>query len=165
MPAFPSAASPVLLKGINDNVDTMKTLYHGLLMRRVKPYYLYQCDSDHGFVALPHAGREGPRDHGGVARPHHRLRQSVLRRRCALAAAARSRSSRISLRDVTATISSFAISKAGSIATPDPEGTLGAEKGKAGRQLLKTAQGRHGRPIVAAIRGSTCVAASRVRGR
>ena len=34
----------MLLKGINDNVDTMKTLYHGLLMRRVRPYYLYQCD-------------------------------------------------------------------------------------------------------------------------
>lgn len=34
----------VLLKDINDNVDTMKTLIHKLLKIRVKPYYLYQCD-------------------------------------------------------------------------------------------------------------------------
>ena len=34
----------MLLKGINDDVDTLKSLYHGLLMRRVRPYYLYQCD-------------------------------------------------------------------------------------------------------------------------
>ncbi|MEC9369008.1 MAG: KamA family radical SAM protein [Pseudomonadota bacterium] len=40
----PLGSQTVLLKGINDNVETMKSLYHGLLMRRVKPYYLYQCD-------------------------------------------------------------------------------------------------------------------------
>jgi lysine 2,3-aminomutase len=34
----------VLLAGINDHVDTMKALVHGLLQIRVKPYYLYQCD-------------------------------------------------------------------------------------------------------------------------
>lgn len=34
----------VLLKGINDNVETMKNLMHKLLMNRVSPYYLYQCD-------------------------------------------------------------------------------------------------------------------------
>ena len=34
----------VLLKDINDNVETMKSLVHRLLMMRVKPYYLYQCD-------------------------------------------------------------------------------------------------------------------------
>ncbi|MCF8381210.1 MAG: KamA family radical SAM protein [Bacteroidales bacterium] len=34
----------VLLKDINDSVDTMKTLIHKLLKIRVKPYYLYQCD-------------------------------------------------------------------------------------------------------------------------
>ncbi|MBZ0217001.1 MAG: KamA family radical SAM protein [Fimbriimonadaceae bacterium] len=41
---IPLGSQTVLLKGINDSVDTLKTLYHGLLMRRVKPYYLYQCD-------------------------------------------------------------------------------------------------------------------------
>lgn len=41
---IPLGSQSVLLKGINDNVETFKKLYHGLLMRRVKPYYLYQCD-------------------------------------------------------------------------------------------------------------------------
>ena len=34
----------VLLKGINDSVETMKELMHKLLMIRVVPYYLYQMD-------------------------------------------------------------------------------------------------------------------------
>ena len=34
----------MLLKGVNDDVEIMKTMMHGLLMARVKPYYLYQCD-------------------------------------------------------------------------------------------------------------------------
>ena len=41
---IPLGSQTVLLKGINDSLDTLKTLYHGLLMRRVRPYYLYQCD-------------------------------------------------------------------------------------------------------------------------
>jgi lysine 2,3-aminomutase len=41
---IPLGSQTVLLKGINDDVATMKQLMHGLLMRRVKPYYLYQCD-------------------------------------------------------------------------------------------------------------------------
>ncbi len=41
---IPLGSQTVLLRGINDEVETMKSLYHGLLMRRVKPYYLYQCD-------------------------------------------------------------------------------------------------------------------------
>ena len=34
----------VLLKGVNDSVETLTELYHKLLMVRVKPYYLFQCD-------------------------------------------------------------------------------------------------------------------------
>ena len=34
----------VLLKGVNDNVETMKTLMHALLKIRIRPYYIYQCD-------------------------------------------------------------------------------------------------------------------------
>lgn len=34
----------VLLKGVNDNVETMKELMHRLLKSRVRPYYIYQCD-------------------------------------------------------------------------------------------------------------------------
>jgi len=41
---FPLGSQTVLLKGINDNVETMKELFHKLLMIRVRPYYLYQCD-------------------------------------------------------------------------------------------------------------------------
>jgi lysine 2,3-aminomutase len=41
---IPLGSQTVLLKGINDTVPVMKQLMHGLLMRRVKPYYLYQCD-------------------------------------------------------------------------------------------------------------------------
>lgn len=41
---IPLGSQTVLLKGINDRVDTMRQLVHGLLRIRVKPYYLYQCD-------------------------------------------------------------------------------------------------------------------------
>ena len=41
---IPLGSQTVLLKGINDDLEVMKKLMHGLLMRRVKPYYLYQCD-------------------------------------------------------------------------------------------------------------------------
>ena len=41
---IPLGSQTVLLAGINDTVDTMKRLMHGLLKARVKPYYLYQCD-------------------------------------------------------------------------------------------------------------------------
>ncbi|MGA7875106.1 MAG: KamA family radical SAM protein [Desulfoferrobacter sp.] len=41
---IPLGSQTVLLAGINDDVETMKRLYHGLLKTRVRPYYLYQCD-------------------------------------------------------------------------------------------------------------------------
>jgi lysine 2,3-aminomutase len=41
---IPLGSQTVLLKGVNDSVDTMKQLIHRLLMMRVRPYYLYQCD-------------------------------------------------------------------------------------------------------------------------
>lgn len=41
---IPLGSQTVLLKGINDSVDTLKPLFQGLLRARVKPYYLYQCD-------------------------------------------------------------------------------------------------------------------------
>jgi lysine 2,3-aminomutase len=41
---IPLGSQTVLLGGINDNVETIKTLVHGLMKVRVKPYYLYQCD-------------------------------------------------------------------------------------------------------------------------
>jgi lysine 2,3-aminomutase len=40
----PLGSQTVLLKGINDDVDVIRRLVHGLLRLRVRPYYLYQCD-------------------------------------------------------------------------------------------------------------------------
>jgi lysine 2,3-aminomutase len=41
---IPLGAQTVLLKSVNDNVETMRELMHRLLLMRVRPYYLYQCD-------------------------------------------------------------------------------------------------------------------------
>jgi len=41
---IPLGSQTVLLKGINDDVETMRRLMHHLLKMRVRPYYLYQCD-------------------------------------------------------------------------------------------------------------------------
>lgn len=41
---IPLGNQSVLLKGVNDDVMTQRALVHKLLMCRVKPYYLYQCD-------------------------------------------------------------------------------------------------------------------------
>lgn len=41
---IPLGSQTVLLKGVNDDVDTMKRLMHGLMKMRVRPYYIYQCD-------------------------------------------------------------------------------------------------------------------------
>ncbi|PIP59550.1 MAG: lysine 2,3-aminomutase [Verrucomicrobia bacterium CG_4_9_14_3_um_filter_43_20] len=40
----PLGNQSVLLDGVNDDLETMKSLIHRLLMMRVRPYYLYQCD-------------------------------------------------------------------------------------------------------------------------
>jgi lysine 2,3-aminomutase len=41
---IPLGSQTVLLKGVNDDLDTMKRLMHGVLKARVRPYYIYQCD-------------------------------------------------------------------------------------------------------------------------
>ena len=41
---IPLGSQTVLLAGVNDNIETMTSLMHKLLMMRVRPYYLYQCD-------------------------------------------------------------------------------------------------------------------------
>lgn len=38
----------VLLKGINDDAKIVKELNHKLLMMRVRPYYIFQCDMSQG---------------------------------------------------------------------------------------------------------------------
>ena len=41
---IPLGSQTVLLKGVNDSIEVMKPLMHGLLRYRIKPYYLFQCD-------------------------------------------------------------------------------------------------------------------------
>jgi lysine 2,3-aminomutase len=41
---IPLGSQTVLLRGINDDVATLKKLFTQLLTIRVRPYYLYQCD-------------------------------------------------------------------------------------------------------------------------
>lgn len=58
---IPVQNQSVLLKGINDDLDTMRSLLHGLLKIRVRPYYLYHCDNVTGvshFATRVEKGRE-----------------------------------------------------------------------------------------------------------
>jgi lysine 2,3-aminomutase len=45
---FPVMNQSVLLRGVNDDPDTLATLYRGLVRARVKPYYLLQMDPVRG---------------------------------------------------------------------------------------------------------------------
>ena len=45
---IPMAAQTVLLDGVNDDAETLRHLFSGLVRLRVKPYYLHQCDSVKG---------------------------------------------------------------------------------------------------------------------
>ncbi|OGW29769.1 MAG: lysine 2,3-aminomutase, partial [Nitrospinae bacterium RIFCSPLOWO2_12_FULL_47_7] len=45
---IPLGSQTVLLKGVNDDVETMKTLMRKLLKLRIKPYYIYQADMTMG---------------------------------------------------------------------------------------------------------------------
>jgi lysine 2,3-aminomutase len=41
---IPLGCQTVLLRGVNDSVEALRDLFHGLLKLRIRPYYLYQCD-------------------------------------------------------------------------------------------------------------------------
>jgi lysine 2,3-aminomutase len=56
---IPLGSQTVLLKGINNNADVLKELFHRLLKVRVRPYYLYQCDPVQGSVHFRTPVREG----------------------------------------------------------------------------------------------------------
>lgn len=45
---IPLGNQAVLLKGVNDNAEVLKELFHKLVQIRVKPYYLYQADQIKG---------------------------------------------------------------------------------------------------------------------
>ncbi len=56
---IPLGNQSVLLKHVNDNLTTMRALVQKLLMCRVKPYYLYQCDLISGSAHLRASVRKG----------------------------------------------------------------------------------------------------------
>ena len=56
---IPLGNQSVLLRGVNDSVSVMKALIHKLLMCRVRPYYLYQCDLISGSAHLRTSVRRG----------------------------------------------------------------------------------------------------------
>ena len=68
----------VLLRGVNDNVETAKKLFQGLLRIKVRPYYLFQCDEVQGTEHLRTPVEtgikiiDGLRGHtSGLAIPHY----------------------------------------------------------------------------------------------
>lgn len=71
----------VLLKGINDDVNTLRTLHQKLLSIRVRPYYLFQCEAAPGnehFIVPMENGcdlieKSLLRHTTGMARPHYVL--------------------------------------------------------------------------------------------
>jgi lysine 2,3-aminomutase len=56
---IPLGNQSVLLKHVNDDATVMKALAQKLLMCRVKPYYLYQCDLISGSAHLRASVRKG----------------------------------------------------------------------------------------------------------
>jgi lysine 2,3-aminomutase len=55
----PIGNQSVLLRKVNDDTEVMKSLIHRLLMMRVRPYYLYQCDLITGSAHLRADPRKG----------------------------------------------------------------------------------------------------------
>ena len=56
---IPLGNQSVLLRHVNDDVTVMRALSHKLLMCRVRPYYLYQCDLISGSAHLRASVRKG----------------------------------------------------------------------------------------------------------
>ena len=56
---IPLGNQAVLLRGVNDSLPVMKAHLHKLLMCRVRPYYIYQCDLISGSAHLRASVRKG----------------------------------------------------------------------------------------------------------
>lgn len=56
---IPLGNQSVLLRQVNDSVPVMRALVHKLLLCRVRPYYLYQCDLISGSAHLRSSVRRG----------------------------------------------------------------------------------------------------------
>ena len=86
---IPLGSQTVLLRGVNDDVQALKDLFHALLRIRVRPYYLYQCDPVVGTGHLRTTVRRGMELMSGLRGHTTRLRGADLRDRRSRAAAAR----------------------------------------------------------------------------
>ena len=71
----------VLLRGVNDDLGTMRSLLRGLLRIKVRPYYLFHCDPVTGAGHFRTSVWKGLEIMEGLARPHVRHRHPDLRRR------------------------------------------------------------------------------------
>ena len=56
---IPLGSQSVLLAGVNDDAETLRELFEKLLICRVRPYYLYQCDLARGTSHLRVSVRRG----------------------------------------------------------------------------------------------------------
>lgn len=77
---IPLLSQSVLLKGVNDNVETLTKLFRTLLINRIKPYYLHHCDlakgTSHFRTSIEHGqslmrALRGPVS--GLCQPHYVL--------------------------------------------------------------------------------------------
>jgi lysine 2,3-aminomutase len=55
----PLGCQTVLLRGVNDDIDTMRELMQKLLATRVRPYYIYMCDNVAGVEHFKTAVEKG----------------------------------------------------------------------------------------------------------
>jgi lysine 2,3-aminomutase len=62
----PTGSQTVLIRGVNDDKETLRQLTHGLLRLRVRPYYLYQCDPISGSEHLRTPLEQGVRIVGAL---------------------------------------------------------------------------------------------------
>jgi len=76
----PLGSQTVLLKGVNDQAEVLKKLFHSLLKIRVKPYYLFHCDPISGSAHFRTSVQKGIeliqslRGHtSGYAIPHYAI--------------------------------------------------------------------------------------------
>ncbi len=57
---MPMLSQSVLLRGVNDDADTLDALFRALVECRIKPYYLYHGDLGAGHGHFSHLDFGGP---------------------------------------------------------------------------------------------------------
>ena len=77
----PLGNQSVLLRGVNDDAETMKSLVHRLLQMRVRPVLPLPVRPHHRQRALARRPAQRRRNHPRPPRPHHRLRRPAVRHR------------------------------------------------------------------------------------